>query len=62
MKKLQIITNKNIVVGIPFILYNTARIAAIIKKYNEGISNGEYPELTNIEAVDFSVLDDEVKH
>ncbi|KAF7407782.1 hypothetical protein HZH66_002319 [Vespula vulgaris] len=45
--------------GIPFILYNTARIAAIIKKYNEGISNGEYPELTNVEAVDFSVLDDE---
>ncbi|KAL2720370.1 FHF complex subunit HOOK interacting protein 2A-like isoform X2 [Vespula squamosa] len=45
--------------GIPFILYNTARIAAIIKKYNEGISNGEYPELTNIETVDFSVLDDE---
>ncbi|XP_047343208.1 DALR anticodon-binding domain-containing protein 3 [Vespa velutina] len=45
--------------GAPFILYNTARIAAIIEKYNEGISNGEYPELTNIEAVDFSVLDDE---
>lgn len=45
--------------GVFFIFYNIARIAAIIEKYDKGISNGEYPELPDIKTVDFSILDDE---
>ncbi|XP_015176639.1 PREDICTED: uncharacterized protein LOC107066492 [Polistes dominula] len=45
--------------GIFFIFYNIVRIAAIIKKYDEGISNGDYPELPDIKTVDFSILDNE---
>jgi len=46
--------------GASFILYNTARIATIIAKYNEKVSHGDYPSLPNIEDVDFSQLQEEV--
>lgn len=45
--------------GASFILYNTARIASIIEKYNKGASSGEYPNLIEVKDVDFSLLDDE---
>ncbi|XP_070155070.1 DALR anticodon-binding domain-containing protein 3 isoform X2 [Polyergus mexicanus] len=45
--------------GASFVLYNTARIATIIMKYNEKVSCGNYPSLPNIENVDFSQLHEE---
>ncbi|XP_029173357.1 DALR anticodon-binding domain-containing protein 3 [Nylanderia fulva] len=45
--------------GASFVLYNTARIATIIKKYNERVSCGYYPSLPNIKNVDFSQLNEE---
>ncbi|XP_012146990.2 uncharacterized protein LOC100883597 [Megachile rotundata] len=42
--------------GASFILYNTARIAAIIKKYNDKRLKGEYPNLPHVYDVDFSLL------
>lgn len=49
------------IVGAAFVLYNTARIATIIMKYNEKVSYGNYPSLPNIENVDFSQLHEEVQ-
>lgn len=48
--------------GAPFILYNTARITAIIEKYNDKRLKGEYPNLPHINDVDFSLLNQEVFH
>lgn len=48
------------IVGASFVLYNTARIATIIMKYNEKVLCGNYPSLPNIENVDFSQLHEEV--
>lgn len=45
--------------GAPFILYNTARIASIIAKYNEKQLSGEYPKLQSIDETDFSYLKQE---
>ncbi|XP_020289818.1 DALR anticodon-binding domain-containing protein 3 isoform X2 [Pseudomyrmex gracilis] len=45
--------------GASFVLYNTARIAAIIAKYNERVSCEDYPSLPNIQNVDFSQLNEE---
>nr|XP_034178930.1 DALR anticodon-binding domain-containing protein 3 isoform X1 [Osmia lignaria] len=42
--------------GAAFILYNTARISAIIKKYNDKRLKGEYPNLPHVYDVDFSLL------
>lgn len=50
-----------IVVGASFVLYNTARIATIIMKYNEKVSRGDYPNLPDIKNVDFSQLQEEVR-
>lgn len=47
--------------GASFVLYNTARIATIIMKYNEKVSCGNYPSLPNIENVDFSQLYEEAE-
>lgn len=54
--------NKNniIIIGASFALYNTARIATIITKYNEKVSRGDYPNLPDIKNVDFSQLQEEV--
>lgn len=48
--------------GASFVLYNTARITAIIEKYNGKKSAGEYPSLPNIDDVNFALLDQEVLH
>lgn len=45
--------------GASFALYNTARIATIITKYNEKVSRGDYPNLPDIKNVDFSQLQEE---
>lgn len=45
--------------GASFVLYNTARIATIIMKYNEKVSRGDYPNLPDIKNVDFSQLQEE---
>ncbi|KAG7190263.1 hypothetical protein KM043_006382 [Ampulex compressa] len=45
--------------GACFVLYNTARIIAIISKYYNRQSSGEYPSMPNIEDVDFSQLMEE---
>ncbi|CAK9824285.1 DALR anticodon-binding domain-containing protein 3 [Anthophora retusa] len=45
--------------GASFILYNTARITAIIERYNDKKLRGEYPELVHINDVDFSLLKQE---
>jgi len=47
-------------IGATFILYNSARIAAIMAKYNEMVLHGDCPGLPNIEDVDFSQLQEEV--
>lgn len=48
------------IAGASFILYNVARIATIIRKYNERVLYGDYPSLPNIGNVDFSELHEEV--
>ncbi|KOC60666.1 DALR anticodon-binding domain-containing protein 3 [Habropoda laboriosa] len=45
--------------GASFILYNAARITAIIDKYNDKRLRGEYPNLVHINDVDFSLLKQE---
>ncbi|XP_017878127.1 DALR anticodon-binding domain-containing protein 3 isoform X2 [Ceratina calcarata] len=45
--------------GASFILYNAARISAIIEKYNDKVSRGEYPNLPHINNIDFSLLNQE---
>ncbi|XP_012219889.1 DALR anticodon-binding domain-containing protein 3 [Linepithema humile] len=45
--------------GASFVLYNVARIATIIRKYNERVLCGDYPSLPNIGNVDFSELYEE---
>ncbi|XP_015434907.1 PREDICTED: DALR anticodon-binding domain-containing protein 3 [Dufourea novaeangliae] len=45
--------------GASFILYNAARIAAIIEKYTDKRSIGEYPNLPDISDVNFSLLNQE---
>ncbi|XP_031844841.1 uncharacterized protein LOC116432317 [Nomia melanderi] len=45
--------------GASFILYNATRITAIIEKYNNKKLAGEYPDLPNINDVNFSLLDQE---
>ncbi|XP_011138873.1 uncharacterized protein LOC105182838 [Harpegnathos saltator] len=45
--------------GASFVLYNTARIARIIAKYNMMVLCGEFPPLPNIDDVDFSQLQQE---
>jgi len=49
-----------IIVGASFTLYNTARIATIITKYNEKVLRGDYPRLPDVKNVDFSQLQKEV--
>ncbi|XP_076651233.1 uncharacterized protein LOC143358168 [Halictus rubicundus] len=45
--------------GASFVLYNATRIAAIVAKYNSKKLAGEYPDLPNINDVNFSLLDQE---
>lgn len=45
--------------GSSFILYNTARISAIFDKFEEERLRGNYPNLSDIEDVDFSLLNQE---
>ncbi|XP_014599233.1 PREDICTED: uncharacterized protein LOC106784333 isoform X2 [Polistes canadensis] len=42
--------------GVLFIFYNIVRIAAIIEKYDKGISNGEYPELPDIKTGEWELI------
>ncbi|XP_033208405.1 DALR anticodon-binding domain-containing protein 3 [Belonocnema kinseyi] len=52
-------TSDDTMKGAAFILYNTARIKAILNKYTEKELDGNYPKLSNIEDVDFSCLNQE---
>ncbi|XP_076240718.1 uncharacterized protein LOC143183151 [Calliopsis andreniformis] len=45
--------------GASFILYNIVRIKAIMEKYNQKRLAGEYPDLPNVDDVDFSLLNTE---
>lgn len=45
--------------GASFILYNAARISTIIQKYNDKVLRGEYPNLPDINNIDFSLLSQE---
>lgn len=45
--------------GASFVLYNVARIATIIRRYNERVLYGGYPSLPSIKSVDFSELHEE---
>lgn len=47
--------------GGAFVLYNTARIVAILNKYQEQQVAGNYPELWDIDAIDFDKLALEVR-
>ncbi|CAH1114482.1 unnamed protein product [Psylliodes chrysocephalus] len=42
--------------GASFIFYNCARLAALFKEFDKRISTKEYPELPNVENIDFSLL------
>ncbi|XP_051164526.1 DALR anticodon-binding domain-containing protein 3 [Leptopilina boulardi] len=42
-----------------FILYNTARIKAILNKYEEKVLAGKYPKLLNVDNIDFLCLSQE---
>ncbi|XP_076295833.1 DALR anticodon-binding domain-containing protein 3 [Lasioglossum baleicum] len=45
--------------GASFVLYNATRISAIIEKYNNKRLAGEYPDLPDLNDVNFSLLDQE---
>lgn len=43
-----------------FVLYNAARIRAILEKFSEGQLSGIYPELWNLDRIDFAKLHSQV--
>jgi hypothetical protein len=45
-----------------FILYNCARIAAILRQFEEKVQLGYYPQLIPYEEVDFLLLSKEVSY
>lgn len=46
--------------GAAFILYNSARIETLLKKYDHGVATRYYPETLPFECVDFGLLKEEV--
>lgn len=48
--------------GAAFILYNCARLSEIFKKFDTKVSKGEYPQLPEIDSVDFSLLNQHVSN
>ena len=42
--------------GAPFILYNCARLAKILKEFNSRVSLNKYPPLCKVEEADFNLL------
>jgi hypothetical protein len=48
--------------GAVFILYNCARLAAILRQFEEKVQLGYYPQLVPYEEVDFLLLSKEVSY
>jgi hypothetical protein len=48
--------------GAVFILYNCARLAALLRQFEEKVQLGYYPQLIPYEAVDFLLLSKEVSY
>uniref|UniRef100_W8C8L5 DALR anticodon-binding domain-containing protein 3 n=1 Tax=Ceratitis capitata TaxID=7213 RepID=W8C8L5_CERCA len=46
--------------GAAFILYNSARLESLLRKFEEKVENGEYGKLPPIESIDFALLDEDV--
>ncbi|XP_064461090.1 DALR anticodon-binding domain-containing protein 3-like [Ornithodoros turicata] len=44
-----------------FVQYTSARISALLSKYEDEVANGTYPALSAIEDVDFSALDSDLE-
>jgi len=45
-----------------FILYNCARLAALLRQFEEKVHSGYYPQLIPYEEVDFLLLSKEVSY
>jgi hypothetical protein len=45
-----------------FILYNCARLAALLRQFEEKVQSGYYPQLIPFEEVDFLLLSKEVSY
>lgn len=47
--------------GASFILYNSARIETLLKKYDQGVETKFYPETPPLESIDLALLKEEVR-
>jgi arginyl-tRNA synthetase len=56
------LSNYVTVSGAVFILYNYARVAAILRQFEEKVQLGYYPQLIPFEEVDFLLLSKEVSY
>ncbi|XP_028899496.2 uncharacterized protein LOC105217675 [Zeugodacus cucurbitae] len=45
--------------GAAFILYNSARLESLLRRFDEKVENGDYEGLPPIESIDFTLLDEE---
>lgn len=46
--------------GAAFILYNSARLESLLRRFDEKVDNGDYEGLPPIDSIDFTLLDEEV--
>ena len=42
----------------PFILYNSTRVASVVRKFNDKVEKGQVPALPPLDSVDCALLDD----
>lgn len=47
-------------IGAAFILYNSARLESLLRRFDEKVDNGDYEGLPPIDSIDFTLLDEEV--
>ena len=56
----QIVNRQNSHRGVIFILYNYARIATLLRQFDESVQSNYYPKLIGFDEVNWSLLDKEV--
>ncbi|XP_050327992.1 uncharacterized protein LOC126758046 [Bactrocera neohumeralis] len=45
--------------GAAFILYNSARLESLLRRFDEKVENGDYEDLPPLDSIDFTLLDEE---
>lgn len=47
-------------IGAAFILYNSARLESLLRRFDEKVENGDYEGLPPLDSINFTLLDEEV--